>query len=194
MLVNDCPGVLNLVTGVISRRGYNIQVLLPSFHFSSNSLFFPVCSSVSWYVFLYLYCKSLAVGPAEREGISRITTVIPGTNESISKLVQQLHKLIDLYEVPKVINYEICSILSGERGSSCLQSRTCNAFRVPAKTHGFWSVNSNQLFIPKLLWWWLEKLHRLKQVLKSSFQNKFFWNKENASCLVQRRNQIVFYC
>lgn len=39
------------------------------------------------------------MGPAEKDGLSRITTVIPGTDKTLEKLFQQLRKLIDLYEV-----------------------------------------------------------------------------------------------
>nr|KAJ0194193.1 hypothetical protein LSAT_V11C800434340 [Lactuca sativa] len=64
ILVNNAPRVLNLVTRVISRKGYNIHV---------------------WFFILI----SLAASPAEMEGLARITSVIPGTDESIEKLGQK---------------------------------------------------------------------------------------------------------
>ncbi|KAL8473518.1 hypothetical protein ACS0TY_030377 [Phlomoides rotata] len=41
---------------------------------------------------------SLTVGHAEVEGLSHITTGVPGIDESIGKLVQQLYKLVNLHE------------------------------------------------------------------------------------------------
>lgn len=68
--VQDVPGVLNQVTGVISRRGYNIQ--------------------------------SLAVGNAEKEGMSRITMVVPGNSPSIKNLTKQLLKLVYVASVTEL--------------------------------------------------------------------------------------------
>lgn len=39
------------------------------------------------------------MGPAEMEGFSRITTVVPGTDDTINKLVNQFRKLVDIHEV-----------------------------------------------------------------------------------------------
>lgn len=44
------------------------------------------------------------MGHAEGEGLSRITTVVPGTDESIGKLVQQIYKLVDIHEVRVLIH------------------------------------------------------------------------------------------
>ena len=55
------------VTGVLARRGYNVQ--------------------------------SLAVGNCESAELSRITTVIPGSRESSSKVIKQLLKLIHVHSV-----------------------------------------------------------------------------------------------
>lgn len=68
--VQDVPGVLNQVTGVIARRGYNIQ--------------------------------SLAVGNAEKEGMSRITMVVPGNSPSIKNLTKQLLKLVYVASVTEL--------------------------------------------------------------------------------------------
>jgi acetolactate synthase-1/3 small subunit len=48
--------------------------------------------------------KSLAVGPAEQEGISRITMVLPGDNKIIEQLTKQLYKLINVLKVQDITN------------------------------------------------------------------------------------------
>nr|ARW64944.1 acetohydroxyacid synthetase small subunit [Polysiphonia sertularioides] len=45
---------------------------------------------------------SLAVGPAEKQGISRITMSVTGDNRTIEQLIKQLHKLINILEVNDV--------------------------------------------------------------------------------------------
>ena len=67
ILVENLPGVLSVVTGVFTQRGYNIQ--------------------------------SLAVGPAESRGTSRITMVVPGTHNSILNLAKQLEKKPNVIQV-----------------------------------------------------------------------------------------------
>lgn len=46
--------------------------------------------------------ESLAVGPAEQSGISRITMVVPGDDDTIEQLTKQLHKLINVIKVTDI--------------------------------------------------------------------------------------------
>lgn len=46
--------------------------------------------------------ESIAVGPTEKEGISRITIVIPGTHHMIHQISKQLNKLVQIIEVKDV--------------------------------------------------------------------------------------------
>ena len=67
ILVVDEPGILNRVSSVLSRRGYNVQ--------------------------------SLAVGPAETVGLSRITVVLPASTRAVEKLRSQIVKIIGVEDV-----------------------------------------------------------------------------------------------
>jgi acetolactate synthase I/III small subunit len=46
--------------------------------------------------------ESLAVGPAEQMGISRITMVVPGDDQVIEQLTKQLYKLINVLKVQDI--------------------------------------------------------------------------------------------
>jgi acetolactate synthase-1/3 small subunit len=46
--------------------------------------------------------ESLAVGPAEQVGVSRITMVVPGDQATIEQLTKQLYKLINVLKVQDI--------------------------------------------------------------------------------------------
>ncbi|ASN78704.1 acetohydroxyacid synthase small subunit (chloroplast) [Porphyra umbilicalis] len=47
---------------------------------------------------------SLAVGPTEQIGVSRITMVVQGDNRTIEQLTKQLYKLVNILDVQDVTN------------------------------------------------------------------------------------------
>jgi acetolactate synthase-1/3 small subunit len=49
--------------------------------------------------------QSLAVGPSEREGMSRICMVVPGTQPLIDKLLRQLNKVM---HTPQIFTIAAC--------------------------------------------------------------------------------------
>ena len=72
VLVENESGVLSRISGLFSRRGFNIE--------------------------------SLAVGPAEQIGISRITIVLSGDTRTIEQMTKQLYKLINILKVQDITN------------------------------------------------------------------------------------------
>lgn len=46
--------------------------------------------------------ESLAVGPAEQVGVSRITMVVPGDEKVVEQLIKQLYKLISVLKVQDI--------------------------------------------------------------------------------------------
>ena len=48
--------------------------------------------------------ESLAVGPTEKTGISRITMIVSGDNRTIEQLTKQLYKLINILKVQDITN------------------------------------------------------------------------------------------
>jgi acetolactate synthase-1/3 small subunit len=67
VLVRNSPGVLAKISGLFSRRGFNIE--------------------------------SLAVGPTEVEGVSRMTIILEGNEQVLEQIKKQLNKLIDTIKV-----------------------------------------------------------------------------------------------
>ncbi|MCD7741840.1 MAG: acetolactate synthase small subunit [Ruminococcus sp.] len=67
VLVENHSGVLSRISGLFSRRGFNIE--------------------------------SLAVGPTQDEGISRITIIADGDEYTVEQIEKQLNKLVEVIKV-----------------------------------------------------------------------------------------------
>nr|YP_009394518.1 acetohydroxyacid synthetase small subunit [Vertebrata thuyoides]ARW63080.1 acetohydroxyacid synthetase small subunit [Vertebrata thuyoides] len=89
---------------------------------------------------------SLAVGPAEQEGISRITMSVKGDNRTIEQLIKQLYKLINIIDVKDVTNLPCIErelvlfkvSISNESRSSLLE--VVNVFRAKVVDISFHSL------------------------------------------------------
>lgn len=68
--------------------------------------------------------ESLAVGPTEQSGISRITMVVPGDNRTIEQLTKQLYKLVNILKV-----HDVTNIPSVERELMLLKIHSSKEFR-----------------------------------------------------------------
>ena len=68
--------------------------------------------------------ESLAVGPAEQTGISRIIMVVPGDNGIIEQLTKQLYKLVNVLKVQ-----DITAIPCVERELMLLKINTTTSMR-----------------------------------------------------------------
>ena len=79
VLVEDRPGVLARVSGLFSRRGFNIE--------------------------------SLAVGPTELKGISRMTIMVSVEDFPLEQVTKQLNKLVN---VIKIVEQEPANSVSRE--------------------------------------------------------------------------------
>jgi acetolactate synthase-1/3 small subunit len=76
VLVHNRTGVLNRITGLFLKRGFNIQ--------------------------------SLTVGPAETEGLSRMTIVLAtGDERVVEQVIKQLSKQIDVLKVQDITDQPI---------------------------------------------------------------------------------------
>lgn len=51
--------------------------------------------------------ESLAVGPTENKGISRIIMVVPASERAINQLIKQLYKLINVLKVQNITNMPV---------------------------------------------------------------------------------------